>query len=57
MDGATLQGWLEWEGVNAVERDCQDPKIMLWQAGHEQAAARLRTFELVDNFLKFAELI
>jgi hypothetical protein len=30
---------------------------MLWQAGHEQAAARLRTFELVDNFLKFAGLI
>jgi GMP synthase-like glutamine amidotransferase len=57
MDGATLQGWLEWEGVNAVERDGQDPKIMLWQAGHEQAAARLRTFELVDNFLKFAGLI
>jgi GMP synthase-like glutamine amidotransferase len=57
MDGATLQGWLEWEGVNAVERDGQDPKIMLWQAGHEQAAARLRTFELVDNFLRFAGLI
>jgi GMP synthase-like glutamine amidotransferase len=57
MDGATLQGWLEWEGVNAVERDGQDSKIMLWQAGHEQAAARLRTFELVDNFLKFAGLI
>ncbi len=57
MDGATLRGWLEWEGVKAVERDGQDPKIMLWQAGHEQAAARLRTFELVDNFLKFAGLI
>ncbi len=57
MDGATLAGWLEWEGVNAVERDGQDPKIMLWQAGHEQAAARLRTFDLVDNFLKFAGLI
>lgn len=57
MDGATLQGWLEWEGVKAVEKDGQDPKIMLWQASHEQAAARLRTFDLVDNFLKFAGLI
>jgi GMP synthase-like glutamine amidotransferase len=57
LDANALQGWLDWEGDKAVERDGQDPAVMLWQTKHEEAAARLRTFELVDAYLKFAGLI
>ena len=57
FDAFALEGWLHWEGDQAVLADGQDPEIMLWQAKHEQEAGRLRTFELVDNFLKWSGLI
>jgi GMP synthase-like glutamine amidotransferase len=57
FDAFALEGWLHWEGDKAVLADGQDPEIMLWQAKHEQEAGRLRTFELVDNFLKWSGLI
>jgi len=57
LDANALRGWLDWEGDKAVLADGQDPEVMMWQATHEQAAARLRTFELVDNFLKWSGLL
>jgi GMP synthase-like glutamine amidotransferase len=52
-----LEGWLRVNGADAVRADGQDPEIMFWQTQHEEVAARLRTFELVDNFVKWAGLI
>jgi len=57
FDAATLEGWLDWEGDKAVIADGQSPQVMLWQAKHEEGQARQRTFELVDNYLKWAKLI
>lgn len=57
LDANALRGWLDWEGDKAVINDGQDPEVMMWQAKHEEAAARLRTFELVDNYLRWAGLI
>ena len=57
VDAAALTGWLSWEGDKAVIADGQDPEVMMWQTRHEQGAARERTFELVDNFLKWSGLI
>lgn len=57
MDPNALTGWMEWEGDKAVIADGQDPAVMMWQTRLEQDASRLRTFELVDNFLKWAGLI
>lgn len=57
LTATALEGWLRVNGADAVRADGQDPEIMFWQTQHEQAAARLRTFELVDNFVKWAGLI
>jgi len=57
FDANALRSWLDWEGEKAVIDDGQDPSVMHWQAEHEQAAAHQRTFELVDNFLKWSKLI
>jgi GMP synthase-like glutamine amidotransferase len=57
VDANALGGWLSWEGDKAVIADGQDPDVMMWQTRHEQAAARLRTFDLVDNFLRWSGLI
>jgi GMP synthase-like glutamine amidotransferase len=58
LDSAGLNGWLDWGGATKVEEDGQDPNVMLGQTAAEEKAAKLRTFELVDNFLaKVAKLI
>jgi GMP synthase-like glutamine amidotransferase len=57
FDAATLEGWLEWEGDKAVIADGQSPQVMLWQAKHEEAQARKRTYDLIDNYLSWAKLI
>jgi len=51
LDAAGLKGWLDWGGDRKVAEDGQDPAIMLAQTEAEQAAARERTFALVDAFL------
>ncbi|MEY4366945.1 MAG: hypothetical protein RLZ28_360 [Actinomycetota bacterium] len=57
LDTNALEGWLRVNGADEVRRDGQDPDVMFWQTKHEEAAARIRTFELVDNFLKWSGLI
>lgn len=51
LDAAALQGWLDWGGAAQVEADGQDPAIMMAQTVAHGAAARERTFALVDAFL------
>ncbi|MGY6498986.1 MAG: type 1 glutamine amidotransferase [Microcella sp.] len=51
LDAAGLKGWLDWGGDAKVAADGQDPAVMLAQTVAEQAAARERTFALVDAFL------
>lgn len=51
LDAAGLKGWLDWGGDAKVAEDGQDPAIMLAHTVAEQAAARERTFALVDAFL------
>ncbi len=52
LNASALKGWLDWGGDKKVEQDGQDPVVMLEQTRAEDAAARERTFALVDNFLK-----
>jgi GMP synthase-like glutamine amidotransferase len=51
VTAASLHGWLTWGGDKKVIADGQDPEIMMAQTFSEEAAARLRTFDLVDAFL------
>ena len=51
LNAAGLKGWLDWGGDAKVEKDGQDPAIMLRQTEAEEAAARQRTFQLVDAFI------
>lgn len=54
----TLEKWMIWDGREEVSEDGQDPDLMLRQTKAEDPAARLRTFELVDNYLtQVAKLI
>ncbi len=54
----TLEQWMIWDGRDEVTEDGQDADVMLAQTRAEDPAARLRTFELVDNYLsKVAGLI
>ena len=47
-----LAGWLKWDGDKAVQADGQDPSIMLEQTRAYEVAARQRTYDLVDGFLR-----
>jgi GMP synthase-like glutamine amidotransferase len=51
LDLAGLTGWLDWGGASKVLDDGSDPLIMLEQTHAFAAAARERTFALVDAFL------
>ena len=58
LDAAGLQGWLDWGGASKVEENGDDPEVMLAQTRAFEAAARERTFALVDAFLTdVAELL
>ncbi|MFM1795834.1 MAG: hypothetical protein RLZZ340_511 [Actinomycetota bacterium] len=58
LTASALKGWLDWGGDKKVIQDGQDPAVMQAQTLAEEAAARERTFYLVDNFLKqIAKLI
>jgi hypothetical protein len=52
LDSVALEGWLTWGGTEEVSNDGQDPEAMMAQTIAEDAAARQRTYFLVDNFLK-----
>lgn len=51
LDSAALKGWLDEGGVPQVERDHQNPEILLNQTRAEDAAGQERTYALVDSFL------
>ncbi len=51
LDAAGLQGWLDWGGASKVQENGDDPVVMLAQTRAFEAAARERTFALVDAFL------
>ena len=58
LTASALKGWLDWGGDKKVIQDGQDPVVMQAQTFAEESAARERTFDLVDNFLKqIAKLI
>jgi GMP synthase-like glutamine amidotransferase len=58
LDPAGLQGWFDWGGASKVEENGDDPAVMLAQTRAFEAAARERTFALVDAFLTdVAELL
>lgn len=58
LTASALKGWLDWGGDKKVIQDGQDPVVMQAQTLAEESAARERTFDLVDNFLKqIAKLI
>ncbi|MFM6971621.1 MAG: type 1 glutamine amidotransferase, partial [Rhodoluna sp.] len=48
----SLNGWLVWGGDKKVIEDGQDPEIMMAQTAAEEEAAKQRTYELIDGFLK-----
>ena len=50
--GSALQGWLDWDGWGLVEKDGQDPAVMMAQTYAYEAAATERTNQLIDGFLK-----
>jgi GMP synthase-like glutamine amidotransferase len=50
--GSALQGWLDWDGRGLVEKDGQDPDIMMAQTYAYEEAATARTYALIDGFLK-----
>lgn len=52
VSAASLQDWLDWGGDKKVIEDGQDPQVMMAQTRAEEEAAKQRTFELIDGFLK-----
>jgi GMP synthase-like glutamine amidotransferase len=50
--GTALQGWLDWDGRELVEKDGQDPDVMLAQTHAYEEAATARTNSLIDGFLR-----
>jgi GMP synthase-like glutamine amidotransferase len=50
--GSALQGWLDWDGRALVEKDGQDPDIMMAQTRAYEEAATARTNSLIDGFLR-----
>lgn len=58
LDAPALKGWLDEGGVPLVEKDNQDPGVMMEQTIAEDPAAAKRTNALIDGFLKdIAELV
>ena len=51
LDAEGLQGWMDWGGASKIEANGDDPRVMLAQTRAFGAAARERTFALVDAFL------
>lgn len=47
-----LKGWIDEGGLAALERDGQDPDILLEHARREEPASRKRAAALVDAFLE-----
>jgi GMP synthase-like glutamine amidotransferase len=52
LNAAILKGWLDWGGLRSVGEDGQDPDIMMQQTIAEDERSKLRTFALVDSYLK-----
>jgi GMP synthase-like glutamine amidotransferase len=50
--GSALQGWLDWGGRSLVEKDGQDPDVMMAQTYAYEEAATARTYKLIDSFLR-----
>jgi hypothetical protein len=50
--GTALQGWLDWDGRELVEKDGQDPDVMMAQTYAYEEAATARTNSLIDGFLR-----
>jgi GMP synthase-like glutamine amidotransferase len=50
--GSALQGWLDWGGRSLVEKDGQDPDVMMAQTYAYEEAATARTNSLIDGFLR-----
>jgi GMP synthase-like glutamine amidotransferase len=50
--GSALQGWLDWGGRSLVEKDGQDPDVMMAQTYAYEEAATARTNKLIDGFLR-----
>ena len=50
--GSALQGWLDWDGRELVEKDGQDPDVMMAQTYAYEEAATARTNSLIDGFLR-----
>ena len=50
--GSALQGWLDWGGRALVEKDGQDPDVMMAQTYAYEEAATARTNKLIDGFLR-----
>ncbi|MEN9713564.1 MAG: hypothetical protein RLZZ164_228 [Actinomycetota bacterium] len=56
--GEALQGWLDWDGYELVEKDGQNPDVMMAQTRAYEADATARTYRLIDGFLRdVAQLI
>lgn len=51
LDSAALEGWLTLDGAGLVEKDGQDPEVMLAQTKATDAAGEERTYALIDAFL------
>lgn len=53
-----LEGWLIWDGREELLADGQDPEVVIEQTIAYEEKSRLRSFELVDNYLmKVAKLL
>ncbi len=51
LDREVLEGWLIWDGREALIEDGQNPDVVLEQTIALEDLSRKRAFELVDNFL------
>lgn len=52
LTSSMLTGWIEEGGLAALERDGQDPDILIEHARREDPASRKRAAALVDAFLE-----
>lgn len=51
LDSTALDAWLEHDGALLVEKDGQDPVVMLAQTKANDAVGEKRTYDLIDAFL------